>query len=909
MLLGRRAECLAITRLLEAARSGTSGVLVVRGAAGLGKSAQLDFARESAFGFCLARAIGVESEMELAFAGLHQLCAPLFDGLARLPAPQRGALEVAFGLSEGPRPDVFLVGLAVLGLLADAAREQPLLCVLDDVQWLDRASAQAVALAARRLEAEPVAVLCALREPSERGEFDGLPALQLEGLSETDAMELLASEVKGRIDEQVAARIVAEAEGNPLALLELPRTRGPADHAGGFALASAPLATRIEASFRQRAEQLPPDTQRFLLLAAAEPVGDPTVLWQAASILGITDDAAGPAEDDGLLEVGALVRFRHPLVRSAVYRASSASRRRVVHAALAEATDLELDPDRRAWHRAQAARGLDEAVAEELESSASRAQARGGLAAAAAFLERSAMLTGEPARRADRALDAAQAKHDAGAFSVALELVALAEAGPLDELQRARAERIRARVAIVEQRGSDAVRLLLAAAGRLESLDQALSRATYLEAFWAANDAGGRDDLQAVVNAMSGRPPSDGPGATELLLTGWARLFTEGFPAGTDLLKRAMQAFRDETSSSESDLQGLSFACRIAFSLWDDESWDELTSRWVSLARAAGALIALPRALWARSDVQCRRGDLAGAAATLQEAQGITDATGTARETSDLEIVILGAEEEVASAAVEAALQDGVERGDEMRILEAEFATATLHNSLGRYESALAAAQRYCARHPLKGIGFVFIELIEAASRCDEPEVAREVLQRLSERTKLGGTDFALGIEARSRALTSEGEAAEACYREAIERLGRTRMRLYHARNHLVYGEWLRRQNRRVDARHQLQAAYEMLDAMGATSFAKRARAELLATGGPSPGPSRRLAVELTPQEALVARLASDGLTNNEIAAQLFLSPYTVDYHLRKVFRKLDINGRGQLDRSLLDRVSSLGAR
>ncbi len=810
-------------------------------------------------------------------------------------------------MRDGPQPDVFLVGLAILGLLADTAREEPLLCVIDDAQWLDRASAQAVALAGRRLQADSVALLFSLREPSERDEFANLPELRLEGLSDADALELLASVVTGRLDDRVAARLVAEAQGNPLALLELPRTSTPADMAGGFALAAAPLSSRLEAGFLQRAAQLPPQTQRLLLLAAAEPVGDAAVLWRAAAILGIAaDDAAAPAEDEGLLDPGPPVRFRHPLVRSALYRAASASERRRVHAALGEATEPSLDPDRRAWHLAQAASGPDERIADDLERSASRARARGGVAAAAAFLERSTALTVAPERRAERALAAAEAKHEAGAPRTAVDLVAFAESGPLDELQRARAERIRAQVAFAEGRGSDAVRLLVMTAARLERLDPALAGSTYLEALWAAWQGGSLAELRPVAEAITRRATSDEQrSATELLLMGYARLYLEGFPAGTDLLKQAMQMLRNEPLTEESDLHGLGFACRIARALWDDENWSALSLRWVRLARDAGALTMLSRALEWLGSFQTNSGDLVSAATTREEQRAISDATGCVLTGTDALLVALHAEQGRALEDVDATLHEAIRTDNDLATMEAQWALATLCNSLGHYREALVAAQASCSRHPWRGVGIVFTELIEAACRSGEAAVANETLQSLVELTRLGDTDFALGMEARSRALTSEGSTAEELYREAIWRLGRTRMKLHLARAHLLYGEWLRRQQRPTDARDQLRTALELFDAMGVPSFAGRATAELRATGERVRASKHRASVELTAQEAAVARLASEGLTNQEIAAQLFLSAYTVDYHLRKVFRKLDIDGRGQLNRSLLDHVIS----
>ena len=449
MLLDRLPERAALSGLLEAARAGRSGVLVMRGEPGVGKTALLEYAIESAAGLRVARVAGVESEMELAFAALQQLYAPMLDRLEGLPDPQRAALGVAFGLTIGAAPDRFLVGLAALSLLSEVAEQQPLLCVIDDAQWLDRASAQTLAFVARRLLAEPIALVFATREEGE--EFRGLPELLVGGLGAGDARELLGSVLRGPLDERVRDRIVAETRGNPLALLELPR--------GVPGVPGVPgLPGRIEDSFRGRLEVLPAATQRLMLVAAAEPAGDPAVVWRAAERLGIGAEAVAPAADAGLLTIGERVTFRHPLVRSAVYRAASPPDRRAAHQALAGATDPQADPDRRAWHRAQATLGPDEDVAAELERSAGRAQARGGLAAAAAFLERSAALTLDPARRAERALAAAEATYQAGAFEAALGLLATVEAGPPDQLRRARTDLLRGQIAVASSRGSDAPR-------------------------------------------------------------------------------------------------------------------------------------------------------------------------------------------------------------------------------------------------------------------------------------------------------------------------------------------------------------------------------------------------------------------------------------------------------------------
>jgi DNA-binding CsgD family transcriptional regulator len=900
VLQNRRSECDLLDGLLEAVRGGESRVFVVRGEPGVGKSALFEYLLERAASGCrVARAAGVESEMELAFAGLQQLCAPMLDRLERLPAPQRDALSVAFGLKGGEAPDRFLVGLAVLGLLSEVAEERPLLCVVDDAQWLDRASVQALAFVARRLQAEPVALVFAVREPDE--ELRGLPELLVDGLDDADARALLASVLPGPLDERVRDRIVAEVHGNPLALMELPRAPASADLAGGLGLPdAASLSDRIEESFRRRLAQLPAKTQRLLLLAAAEPLGDPPLLWRAAEQLGVGLDAADAAEAEGLLELGARVTFRHPLVRSAVYRMAPPKERRDVHRALAEATDPAVDPDRRAWHRAQAATGSDEAVAAELERSADRAQARGGLTAAAAFLERAAALTPEPASQAARALAAAEANHQAGAFDAALRLLTAAEAGTLDELQRARAERVGARIAFAQRRGADAPRLLLSAARRLEALDAALARETYVEALAAAFVVGDRDAPLEVAQALAAPAPAQPPRAAELLLTGWARLIGEGFPAGTDLLRRALIAFRSEPLSGEEEMRGLWYATGIARSLWDDESWDVLSARHVQLARDAGALTALPTALESHAEFHVHAGELTAAATLLEETAAISEAIGSSYVADHLMILAAWRDgESRALEQIEAALREATRKGREAGIVSAEYASAVLHNGLGRYQAACSAAQRACDHHPAKGFGRVLSELVEAAARSGEPERAAAAFEQLSERTQMGGTDWALGVETRSRALLSEGQAAEDLYREAIDRLGRTRMRTDLARAHLVYGEWLRRERRRTDAREQLRTAHNMFVTMGAEAFAERARVELEATGETARKRVLETRGQLTAQEAQIARLARDGLTNPEIGARLFISPRTVAYHLHKVFAKLGIGSRTQLHRFL----------
>jgi DNA-binding CsgD family transcriptional regulator len=891
--------------MLDRARAGNSAVLVVRGEPGIGKTVVLDYAvsRASASDFRVVRAWGVESEMELAFAGLHQLCVPLLGRLEQLPRPQRDALAVAFGIREGQVPDRFLVGLAVLSLLAATAEDQPLACVVDDAQWLDRASVQCLAFAARRLLAEPIALIFAVRGPGGDPELAGLPGLTVTGLGGADARTLLASAVGGRVDGEVRDRIVAETRGNPLALLQLPRGLGPAELAGGFWLPdSRPLASRIESSFHRQFELLPRETQRLLLTAAADPTGAMALLWRAGELQGIPADAAVPAQAAGLVELGARVHFGHPLVRSAVYQAASAGDRREAHRALAEATDPEADPDRRAWHRAHAAVGPDAEVAAELERSAGRAQARGGLAAAAAFLERAAVLTPDLAQRGERRLAAAQAKVQAGAFDAAVQLLGMAEAAPLDEFQRARVDLLRAQLAFAANRGSDAPPLLLRAAKRLEPIDADLARDTYLDALNAALFAGRLASPggwpQDVSQAARAAPrPSHPPRASDLLLDGLAANFSDGHAAGLPLLRRALSAFDRETSAAE-DLRWLWLACIAAVHLWDYDRWDAFSSRHVRLTREAGALSELPLALIQRVYALLFAGELAAAASLVEEVQVVTEATGTRLAPyGDLALAALRGRESEFSDLATTTKDEVVQRGEGLGIGLTDWATAVFYNGLGHYQNAMAAAEEaseYLADVSVT-VNWGLVELVEAAVRCELPGRATDAMRRLSESTSASGSDWALGVEARSRALVSEGESADRLYRVAIERLGRTRMGAELARAHLVYGEWLRRENRGVDAREQLRVAHEMFTDMGMEGFADRARRELLATGETVRKRTVDTLADLTAQEAQIAKLARNGRTNQEIGGQLFISPRTVEWHLGNVFTKMGITSRKDL--------------
>jgi hypothetical protein len=878
-LLDRRGERAAMDRVVDQARAGSSAVLVVRGEPGIGKTALLDYAAGRALGFRVVRAWGVESEMELAFAGLHQLCVPILGRLEQLPRPQRDALAVAFGMREGQAPDRFLVSLAVLSLLAATAEDQPLACLVDDAQWLDRASVQCLAFAARRLLAEPIALIFAVREPGDDHELAGLPGLAVTGLDDADARAVLASAIGGRLDARVADLIVAETRGNPLALLELPRGLALAELAGGFGLpGSVPLAGRIEDSFARQLDALPDQARRLLLLAAADPSGDRPLVWRAAGRLGIPAQAGAPAVEAGLVEFGTRVRFRHPLVRSAAYRSASFSERQQMHAALAEATDPIADPDRRAWHRAQAAAAPDEEVAAELGRSAGRAQARGGLAAAAAFLERSVLLTADPARHAERALAAAQASLQAGAFGKAQDLLATAEAGPLDELQSARVDLLRGQIAFASGPGADAPALLLKAAKRLEPLNLDLARQTYLNAWVAAPLAGrlaGAGDLLEVSRAVRALPPARPPRPADLLLDGLALLVTDGPATAAPVLRQAVTAFANGEISRE---EGLASGWLAAIVLWDDDAGRAIMDREARLAREAGALDELPVNLIPLAMSATWRGDFAAAASLIAEGDAVCEVTGSrlAPYAAMFLAAMRGNQAELTSL-VEATIAAAEAGGQGAAVTYAHWVAAIQHNGLGRYADAFAAAGQARADSHLYISMWALPELIEAAVRTSNTEVAAGALERLAESTSVSGTDWALGVEARSRALLSEGETADRLYRETIKRLGRTPMRAELARAHLLYGEWLRRENRRIDAREQLRASYQMLTAMGMEGFAERARRELLATGETVRKRTVDTLTDLTAQEAQIAKLARDRHTNQEIAAQLFISPRTVE--------------------------------
>ena len=897
-LRGRGSECALLDDVIAALRAGNSRTLLLHGEAGIGKTALLSYAVGSAADLRVLRASGVESEMELAFASLHQLCAPLLDAVEDLPAPQRGALEVAFGRTAGPAPDRFLVGLAVLTLLSGAAEERPVLCVVDDAQWLDEVSAKTLAFVARRLLAEPVGLLVAARTPV--GELRGLPELEVLGLGNGDARALLGSGVMFRLDERIRDRIVAETRGNPLALLELPRGLSVEQLAGGFGLLDAPrqaLPTRLEESFQDRVQAMPAAARLLLLVAAAEPVGDPVLVWRAAERLGI--EVAAADATDGLLTIGESVRFRHPLVRSAVYRSAPVEQRRRVHLALAEATDREVDPDRRAWHLAAAAPAPDEVVAGELERSAGRAQARGGVAAAAAFLQRAVGMTADPGRRTERALAAAELSFQAGELETAQRLLSVAESSPLDGFQAARATLLRGHVAVVLGYGNDAAPLLLEAARRLEAFDLELARGAYLTAYGSAVSAahlGQANIFLDICRAIEELPPpQEASDAKGLLLEGLARMHTDGRAVATPILQRAAIAV---AQLPEADVLRWGWTAPMAsIATWDSDGASAIFARQADIVRHAGAFVELPQYLSALAMDKVWNGDLTGARFLIAESDTVAAATGSQLPPfAALRLLAMQGQEAEASALIAATIEQATARGQGHAVRVAQWAAAVLYNGLARYDEAAAAARQVTAIDidPYLLL-YALPELVEAAARAGETDVARQALDRLVEMTRPAGTDWGLGMAARSRAVLSDGENADLLYREAIERFGRTGLRPELARAQLLYGEWLRREGRRSDAREQLRTAHDLFLTIGMEAFAERTRRELVATGETVRKRSPATRDELTPQEEQIVRLARDGLSNPEIGAQLFLSSRTVEWHLRKVYTKLGISSRREL--------------
>ena len=903
----------ALERLLSEALAGESRVIVLRGDAGVGKTALLGYLRDRVAGWHVATAVGIEPEMELAYSGLHQLCAPMLDRLDRLPVPQRDALATAFGVLAGPAPDPFLVGLAALTLFSEVSEQQPLICIVDDAQWLDQASAQILGFVARRLLAERIALVCAARTGIGDGVLAGLSALPIGGLGRRRCAcsaagpcarprgcgRLRPDRRRERRQPARPARAPAHMERRePRRRIRTarPRTGGRQDRS---------RATRGASS------SCPPRPSCIVVAAAAEPLGDVVLLHRAAETLGLDMAAAGPAVDAGLLKVGARLEFAHPLVRSAAYRSAAAEDRQRVHRALAEATDPEADPDRRAWHRARATASADEDVATELERSAGRAHSRGGLAAAAAFLTRAAALTPVPAVRVRRMLDAAFANVQAGGFDTARSLLSAVGEGHIDELQRARIDLLRAQLAFASSRGTEATPLLLAAARRLEPLDISLARETYVDAFSAAlfgarlNGSVGVPEV-AQAARVAPRGSDDEPATADLLLDALVAL-ADDYDTAVPPCREALQRLSGEKISPKERLRWLWQGCVVALEVWDDESAYLLSHHSVEIARETGTLSELALALSARTPVLVFCGELSAAASAVADTDWVQEATGIS--SAPYGAMILGAWQgrpRETRKLIEMTHREAGSRGEGIGVAISEYARAVLCNGLGQYEEALVAACSTSEHQEVVGENWGLSELIEPAVRVGRTDLATDALDRLARKARATRTEWALGVEARSRALLSQGDPAEGWFREAIDHLGRTRVRAELARTHLLYGEWLRRNRRRVDAREQLRKAHGMFTDMGMEAFAERARGELQATGDTVRKRTVETRDDLTTQERHIARLARDGLSNPEIGTRLFLSPRTVEWHLHKVFGKLEIRSRHELSSALPSSESEL---
>jgi DNA-binding CsgD family transcriptional regulator len=907
-LLGRIEERQSLNDLARNARQGHGGAVVVRGEAGIGKSALLEELADKAPEFRICRVVGVESEMELPYAGLQQLCGPVLDQMANLSPLHRNALEKVFGIATGSPPGRFLVGLAVVDLITKVAQQQPLMWLVDDAQWLDRASIQAIGFASRRFIGERIVVVIAARDSGEHCDLAGLPEIRLGGLSTEDADKLLDLVVTGPTDPPVRDRIIAETRGNPLALLELPRAWTTAELVEGLSESEyVPLAGHLELAFAKRLGELPADTQTLLALAAAEPKGDPALLWSAAEQLGLDWGAAAPAESAGLIEFGNRVHFRHPLVRAAAYRGAPIQKRLDVHRALAEVTDPIRDADRRAWHRASSTVAHNEGVAAELEQSADRAKARGGLLAAAALLERAALLTPDGEQRANRTLAAAKAKRDAGALDAALRLLSAVESGSPSELRSALAEQLRGKIAFDQRRGAAAAELLMRAALRLEALDARLARDTYLEALAAAvwaSGADGRELIRKVAEAAQAAPAAeDGPRTSDLLLDALASRVTEGYETAAPTLTKALAAVRKQDIGA-SDVEGLLWlagnrvAGIIATETWDYETGRALAERQVMLARDSGALVQLQFALNFLANNVVLTGDMSAAVALVEEEQLLSAVTRVPPVGySCLLLDAFRGDTPRAIPMIAATIETATKDGQGRIIAFAHYIGAVLYNGLGRHADALNCARQVVEWDALGYRTLVAAELAEAASREGDTALLSETTAWVRSRAAATPTEWALGISARVQALDANAaDTADSLYRESIEHLAKTPLRVELARSHLLYGEWLRRRGRRGDARDQLSIAHGALTGMGIGAFATRARRELSATTGRR---TRRYvdtpSAQLTSQEFQIAQLVQRGLSNPEIGGRLFLSPRTVEWHLRNIFGKVGVSSRRQL--------------
>ncbi|MFF4726332.1 AAA family ATPase [Streptomyces mirabilis] len=894
--IGRREEQRVLTELLDGVRDGHSGTLVLAGEPGTGKTSLLDRAAASGPDVQVVRIFGVESEMVLGFAALHRLLRPWLTEIDALPTPQRDALRTAFGGLAAVPADRYLVGMAVLTLLAEAAVAQPMLCIVDDAHWLDRASVEVLAFVARRLHAEAIGLIFATR-PHGLAVFDGLPALTVQGMPGDDAGSLLAASIAGRLDGAVAAKLVDGTGGNPLALVELAGTLTAEQLTGTAPLPrSLPVGTLLESHYRRQIEQFPAETRALLLLVSAAPTEEPTRLWRAAAQLGVAADRADPALSAGVLTDS--LDFRHPLIRSAVYRGADAADRRRVHAALAAVCDPVLDLDRHAWHRAEATIGLDEEVAAELERASENARIRGGYAEQAAFLSRAADLSPDPQDQAARLVAAARAHLALGEPRAARALLDRAERGLVDPVPRALARQARATAQIYSGRFTDVPTILLEAAESIADREPSLARKMMFEALQAivfSDDRATTLTLRDLAREVLASPAAETPAPTytDLFLTGYATRTAVGYRAAVPLMRAALATLDTAENLAEECLPLAVISAFTAEDVWDDKVGRRAWQRLEAHDRANGALGTLRTTLMVGATWEMRAGRFAAASARHDELAELSDVLRQAHpKIQQVELLAWSGREAEARAAATADVGFDDVINNSLAILEI---------GLGRYAEALVGLLPSFERDMPGVANRSLHDIVEAGVRSGDHEAAKAALARMQERVPVSGTPWGLGLLARCRALMADDEQAEELYRESADLLARTQITVELARTHLVYGEWLRRRRRRSDARAQLRKAYEMFTSMGATAFAERARTELTATGERPRGRDEQVTHGLTAQEKQVARLAAAGATNDEIAARLFLSTSTIEYHLTKIFRKLAITSRRKLAGALDD--------
>lgn len=915
-VVGRDAELGEIERLVASVRDGGSGVVVVRGGAGIGKTTLLDAASAAASDLLVLRVAGVEAELALGFAGLHQLLMPLSEMFGVLPVPQASALEGAFGLGSTV-PDRFFVALAALTLLSHAAADRGLLVVVDDAQWLDQESADALRFVARRIDADRIGLLWAVREPSLVGDSVGeFPTVWLGGLDDDAAASLLASVHGERIDPFVRDRLIADADGNPLALVELAGGLSRAQLAGLTPLPERrPITGAVEASFLRAVRALPALTQLLVLVAAADPTGNPVLLWRAGTVLGFDAAAAGPAVSAGLIQIDVAVSFRHPLLREVVYRGAAGGDRRRVHRALADATSADRDPDRRAMHLAEAALGPDEAVAGGLQRAAERAGDRGGYAASATLLERAAQLTPAPAQRAVRLLRAAQANFGAGALARARDQLAAAVPELDDEFLAAQARRMEGNLALVgvgrtasndpsPLGGSDAAALLVEAAVAMSRFDLQMARDTFVDAFSAVSLLGSwsRLSLHDVASRMARTGPAStsAGAAADALHDGFADVFSDRYASAIPRLRAGLDGLRGDGAGAP-DWHVMTMGVWASFAIGDYATarllLDDVTRR----ARERGAVSYLAPAFFHLGCWELAVGTLAAADACCSQRRLLLDVRGLESGVDGPTLVVQawrGREVDVRAGAPDA-LRRGERRGHGWTVSLARRALMLLELGQGNYDAAAAAVPSTGWDLDLISGPFNAADAVEALVRAGRLDDAHDHLGWLTDRAAGSGATVEAGLCHLSRAVLGDVDDVEGEFVAAISLLDGSAGRHHVGRAQLLFGEWLRRGRRRADARRELRLAYDLLSSAGADGFAERARLELLATGARA---RRRVAgpdVELTAQEQRVARLAAVGATNAEIAAELFISPYTVDHHLRNVFGKLGLTSRRQLARAL----------